>query len=200
VRYRLLGQERFLDGRPLRFLGVRHGYVAGWLPGGTVRAAPVLADGRPLRAVEAAAWFTHELSSVQKRWGGFGLVMLFPLAGAHSVWLFWDDRGSFRNWYVNLERPHVWHRDGCDTRDELLDLVCDEPRRWRWKDEDELDIAVQEGVMTTERAVEVRAEGERVAGLIERWEPPFADGWERFRPDPAWPAPVLPAGWDSTVA
>ena len=37
-------------------------------------------------------------------------------------------------------------------------------------------------------AVEIRDEGQRVAGMIERWEPPFSDGWERFQPDPGWTA------------
>jgi len=50
--------------------------------------------------------------------------------------------------------------------------------------------------VTPELAGEIRAEGERVARLIERWEPPFSDGWEDWRPDPAWPLPVLPPGWD----
>ena len=120
--------------------------------------------------------------------------MLVPLAGAHSVWLFWDDDGAFRNWYVNLERPHVWHAGGCDTRDTLLDVVCDAPRLWRWKDEDELEVAVAVGAMTRDDANGVRAEGERIAAAIERWESPFADGWERWRADPTWQAPELPAG------
>lgn len=197
MRYRVLGQDRFLDGRPLRFLGLRHGYVAGWLPGGTVRAAPVLADGRRLRAVEASDWFTEALASVRRPWMGYGLLMLVPLAGAHSIWLFWDDDGVFRNWYVNLERRHDWHARGCDTRDDLLDVVCDAPGRWRWKDEDELGIAVAVGVITREDAAGIRAEGERVVAAIERWASPFADGWERWRPDPGWPAPELPPDWDT---
>jgi hypothetical protein len=158
-------------------------------------ADPVLADGRPLRAVEPEAWFSSDLGSVRRPWSGDALVMLVPLAGAHSVWLFWDEGGAFQNWYVNLERPHVWHADRCDTRDTLLDLVCDAPRRWSWKDEDELEVAVAVGAMTREDATGVRAEGERVAAAIERWESPFGDGWERWRPEPGWPAPVLPADW-----
>ena len=120
---------------------------------------------------------------------------LVPLAGAHSVWLFWDEGGTFQNWYVNLERPHAWHAEGCDSGDTLLDLVCDAPRQWRWKDEDELEVAVAVGAMTREDAAGVRAEGERVAAAIERWESPFGDGWERWRPETGWPAPVLPADW-----
>ena len=152
MRYRALGQDPFLGARPLRFLGVRNGYVAGWLPGGTDVADPVLADGRPLRAVEPSAWFSDDLASVRRPWNGDALVMLVPLAGAHSVWLFWDEDGAFGNWYVNLERAHVWHANGCDTRDTLLDVVCDAPRRWRWKDEDELEIAVAVGAITREDA------------------------------------------------
>ena len=195
MRYRALGQDPFLGARPLRFLGVRNGYVAGWLPGGTDVADPVLADGRPLRAVEPEAWFSDDLASVRRPWSGDALVMLVPLAGAHSVWLFWDEDGAFGNWYVNLERPHVWHANGCDTRDTLLDVVCEAPRRWRWKDEDELEIAVAVGAITREDAASVRAEGDRVVAAIERWASPFADGWERWRPDPGWPAPELPADW-----
>jgi predicted RNA-binding protein associated with RNAse of E/G family len=157
----------------------------------------VLADGRPLRAVEPEAWFSDDLASVRRPWSGDALVMLVPLAGAHSVWLFWDEDGAFGNWYVNLERPHLWHANGCDTRDTLLDVVCEAPRRWRWKDEDELEIAVAVGAITREDAVGIRAEGERVVAAIERWASPFADGWERWRPDPSWPAPELPADWDA---
>jgi len=197
VRYRTLGQDTLLGARPLRFLGVRNGYVAGWLPGGTDVADPVLADGRPLRAVEPEAWFSDDLASVRRPWSGDALVMLVPLAGAHSVWLFWDEAGTFGNWYVNLERPHVWHAKGCDTRDTLLDVVCEAPRRWRWKDEDELEIAVAVGAITREDAASVRAEGDRVVAAIERWASPFVDGWERWRPDPSWPAPELPADWDA---
>ena len=197
MRYRILGQDTLLGARPLRFLGIRNGYVAGWLPGGTEVSDPVLADGRPLRAVEPEAWFSDDLASVRRPWSGDALVMLVPLAGAHSVWLFWDEDGAFGNWYVNLERPHVWHAKGCDTRDTLLDVVCEAPRRWRWKDEDELEIAVAVDAITREDAAGIRAEGERVVAAIERWVSPFADGWERWRPDPSWPAPELAADWDA---
>jgi hypothetical protein len=27
-------------------------------------------------------------------------------------------------------------------------------------------------------------------------EPPFDEDWSSWRPDPAWPAPELPTGWD----
>nr|MBA2475753.1 DUF402 domain-containing protein [Actinomycetota bacterium] len=58
----------------------------------------------------------------------------------------------------------------------------------RWKDEDELDEAASLGLLD---AAAVRAEAERVLA-----DPPWPTGWEQWRPDPSWPAPRLPAGWD----
>lgn len=124
--------------------------------------------------------------------------MLVPRDAAHSIWLFWDDAGPFRTWYVNLESRHRWHATGCDTRDELLDVVCGAPRQRRWKDEDELEAALVHGVLDHGEAAAIRAEGACVTSLIDHWQSPFADGWERWRADPAWPLPVLPSDWDET--
>ena len=32
------------------------------------------------------------------------------------------------------------------------------------------------------------------------WGPPFSDGWQHWRPDPAWSVPSLPDDWDRTPA
>ncbi len=174
---------------PTRVVGTRSGYLATWLPAGTPVARPILADGRRLRECTVEERFTLPRSSEVVPWGPSGILMLFPPEGAHSVWVFPS------GWYVNLERRHVWHERGIDTRDHVLDLWCERPREWRWKDEDELEEAIEHGHITEQYAVEIRAEGERVARMIERWEPPFSDGWEDWRPDPAWPLPNLPPDW-----
>ena len=181
--------------RPTRVVGERNGYVATWLPAGTPVAMPILADGRGLRECTLEERYTLPRSSVVSPWRGEGILMLFPEAAAHSVWLFWNATGDFWGWYVNLERKHAWHERGLDTRDHVLDLWSERPREWQWKDEDELEQAVVHGIVPEAYADEIRAEGERVAGLIERWEPPFSDGWDRWRPDPAWPQPELPEDW-----
>lgn len=177
--------------RPTRVVGKRNGYLATWLPAGTPVANPILADGRGLRECSLEERFTLGRASRVERWRPDGILMLLPRAGAHSIWVF------PRGWYVNLERQHHWHRRGVDTRDHVLDLWCERPREWQWKDEHELDAAVEHGVVTEPSADEIRAEGQRVAAMIERWEPPFADGWEDWRADPAWSAPELPADWNS---
>jgi hypothetical protein len=37
-------------------------------------------------------------------WQGDGVLILGRPGRAHSIWLFWDDRG-FAGWYINLEEP-----------------------------------------------------------------------------------------------
>ena len=62
---------------------------------------------------------------------------------------------------------------------------------WSWKDEHELEAASRLGRFSPDEAAAIRAEGERV---IAAW--PFPTGWEDWRPDPSWPIPQLPEGWD----
>ena len=181
--------------RPLRVICERNAYLVTWMPAGTRVAMPVLADGRPLRSVPLVERFKLARSTSLQPWRGPGILVLIPNDAAHSVWLFWKDDGTFWGWYVNLERKHEWNARGCDTRDHVLDVWCERPRDWEWKDSDELEEAVRHGVIPVNYAAEVRAEGERVAGVIERWDSPFSDGWEDWRPDPAWPLPELPPDW-----
>jgi hypothetical protein len=51
------------------------------------------------------------------------------------------------------------------------------------------------GFIPPGRAKELRDEGLRVIGLMNARRPPFNGGWERWRPHPSWPVPVLPSGW-----
>ena len=46
--------------------------------------------------------------------------------------------------------------------------------------------------MTADEAARIRAEGERIVA-----ERPWPTGWEDFVPDPAWPPPELPDGWEA---
>lgn len=107
---------------------------------------------------------------------------------AHSVFLLWREDGELECWYVNFERPLHRTALGFDTFDEKLDLIVAPDGSYRWKDEDELEEAAALGLLDAD---EVRAEARRV---LEEW--PFPTGWEDWRPDPSWPIPQLPDGWD----
>lgn len=125
-------------------------------------------------------------------WQWNGVLRLSRLHEAHSIDLYWSgDEGAFAGWYVNLQEPLVEDALGFHTRDNVLDLWVEPDGSWQWKDEDELVEAVERGYFTPAEASAIRAEGERVLA-----DPPWPTGWEDWRPDPAWPIPELPDGWD----
>jgi uncharacterized protein DUF402 len=124
-------------------------------------------------------------------WDGHHTLLLTPHARAHSIWVFWTPAWDLIGWYVNLQEPNRRTPIGFDTVDQVLDLWVESDLSWSWKDEHELKAAVRLGRFTSEEATAIRAEGEQV---IREW--PFPTGWEDWRPDPAWPVPQLPDGWD----
>jgi predicted RNA-binding protein associated with RNAse of E/G family len=117
---------------------------------------------------------------------------------AYGILAFWDpDDGSFAGWYVNLETPLRRTAVGFDFTDHCLDVLVSADRStWTWKDEDELQEAVARGIFTAEEAAAFRADGERAVDRILSGRPPFDQDWSTWRPDPEWPLPTLPPGWD----
>ena len=188
ILLRSLHRDRVLGARPVTVADDDGEWTAAWLASGTPIVEPTLADGRPIRSVPVAERYAPDRRWRQRDWRGHGVLKLVPRGGAHSIWLFWGDDGAFRGWYVNLEAAHRRWPDGIDSEDHALDIWVEAGGSWRWKDEDELDVAARAGWLD---ANEVRAEGERV---LAAW--PFPTGWEDFRPDPAWPRPELPEDWD----
>lgn len=132
-----------------------------------------------------------EWEVVERLWHGGGTLILAPRLAANTVWHFWDQDGRFACWYVNLQEPLRRTALGFDTMDQALDLIAYPDGSWEWKDEHELAEQVELGCFTAEEAAAIRSEGERV---LAAW--PFPTGWEEWRPDPAWPVPQLPYGWD----
>jgi hypothetical protein len=159
-------------------------------PGSSAKA-PVGPDGRPMRVPSDAGWTFED-----RAWEG-GPVLSFAWPDvAHAVLAFWDRKG-LAGWYVNLQEPLRRTSIGFDTFDHCLDVLVSADRSsWRWKDEDELEEAVHRGLFTQEQSARFRAEGRRASQRLMRGEPPFDRDWSRWRPDPAWPVPTLPEGWD----
>ena len=116
----------------------------------------------------------------------------------HSVLLLWTEGfREFLKWYVNLEDPLTHSAVGFDYLDQFLDIeIAPDLSAWNWKDEDELEDAVANGLMTPQRADLIRAEGIRVIETLDKKAPPFDEPWHLWRPDPQWEAPGLPDGWD----
>jgi hypothetical protein len=151
--------------------------LALWIPAG----APGKVPAGGLRIPEAE-WELESSSPSQSQ-----LCLARP-GRAHSIYLFWQPGGALEHWYVNFEQPLRRTPLGVDTFDEKLDLIVAPDGSYRWKDEDELEEAAALGLVDADA---VRAEAARV---LEEW--PFPTGWEDWRPDPSWPIPQLPDGWD----
>lgn len=125
-------------------------------------------------------------------------VLSFARPGeAHAVLLFFEDDWIPRTWYVNLQEPLRRTAIGFDYMDQHLDaLVAIDRSAWSWKDEDELAEAISRGSLPAEDVPRLRSEGERAVRRILDREPPFDRDWSDWRPDPSWPVPTLPEGWD----
>ena len=191
LRYRSI-DGAFRSARPLTVVEDGDDWLVTYLHPGTTVAVPVLADGRGLRDVPLEERWAHPRATALRPWVGGDLVVLFPRDREFSLWLF-RDNGLFRGWYVNLEDRHVRGKRTIDTRDGILDVwVPAETGEPQWKDEHELEAAAAQGRVTADEAERIRLEGERV--IAER---PWPTGWEAFVPDPAWPVPRLPDGWDT---
>ena len=182
VALREIRYGRVWRATPYRLVEERDGLIVLWSPPGNERLVPVDEAGAEIRIPLDEPWVlgtkTTDLQS---------LSLVRP-GRRHSVTLVWSPEWVFLHWYVNLER---WLGRGprtIDYLDDKLDLVVLPGGAVRLKDEDELEDAEALGLLD---AGEVRAEAERLLAA-----PPWPTGWEAWRPDPAWPAPALPDGWD----
>ncbi|WP_238173369.1 DUF402 domain-containing protein [Kribbella speibonae] len=169
------------------------GLVA-WLAPGTPLLKPVLVDGRELRSAGALGMFTAQRAMKLDVWRGTGILKVSPSGKPWSVWYFWGADGTFHGWYVNLEREHV--RDSASRRtstvDHVLDLWINPDRSIEWKDEDELEGAVDAGRFTTAEAEQIVADAHAAIRDIEAWTSPFSDDWQTWSAPPAWRVPVAP--------
>lgn len=127
-------------------------------------------------------------------WHTRRMLQIAPVGAAHALSLHWDHAtGTFLGWYVNLQEPMRPTPFGWDSFDQMLDVWIEPDGRWSWKDWDELVEAEQVGIFTVDEAAAIRAEGERVIANLGALLP---TGWEAWQPNPSWPLPTLPDGWD----
>ena len=162
-----------------------------WLAVGTIGQLTIRADGRELRA-DPSDLFTTELQEVERAFGIHHTLRIHPTGRSWSILLFFHgDTGDFVGWYGNIEDPHVRDEHGTYSRDHVLDVWVEPDRSFERKDEDELALAVEQGRYTAAEAAAITAVADEIEDLVRAWGSPFCDGWETFRPDPAWPVPTL---------
>jgi uncharacterized protein len=183
VVVREVWRGRVWKARPFVVVHDRPDQLALYIPRGTPTKIP------PGSGIPRDEWTLED--------GVFGsdVLRLTRPGEPHSVLLFWHE-GAFNGWYVNFERPLTRALLGFDYLDRELDLLVRPDRTTELLDGDEFEEAHRLGVISPDEAADVVAQLARVRGVVERWESPFCDGWERWTPDPAWPVPQLPTGWD----
>jgi hypothetical protein len=167
-------------------------------PGHVWKKRRAVLDGpRPEAGHTVVAWRDGFADDVWRHWR---VVVLKPPQAEHAVSLFWheaEDRPDF--WYIDLTSPLRRSAIGFDFVENGLDIVVEpDLSSWRWKDEDEMEWAVERGHYLREELAALRAEGERAVERLVRERTRF-ESWLDWRPDPAWPLATLPTGWDAGV-
>lgn len=161
-----------------------------WLPAGTPTRRPVGLSPRLPRP-----WVRGDCIVEPGSWDWCSALVIHVPEEWRTTWVLWSPTGAFMGWMVDLDRPLRRDALGFVVDGLQLDLVVNQDRSWRWKDQHELDRAVALGFVTEADAARARAEGDRAVADIEAGRWPFTDEWRTWRPDPGWPAPSLPTGW-----
>jgi hypothetical protein len=153
--------------------------------------------GSPLRFAPDFFGAPHPWSH-KNRWRGHGVLHLQRPGEMHAVWVFWKGKQrQLAAWYLNVQEPFRRSRFGIDTQDLELDIVVAPDGSWRYKDDERLEGWVERGRWTAAEVAEIRAEASRLGELLDsgcRW---WSEKWATWQPDPDWPQPTLPPGWDA---
>jgi hypothetical protein len=167
-------------------------HVVLWLPVGT----PTIG----LAVVPMPQWVAAGCPIAEREWTDNHRLFVWPRGRAHVVSLLREaSTGNEACFYVDA--LELW-RDtplGWDTCDQELDLVAwPDLSEWFWKDEAEFQERIDLGLLSAEDGAAARAELEAVTREIEAREGVWASAarWRAWRPDPSWPIPELPDGWD----
>ena len=186
-------RDRVIDVKPVVVVEDSDEQAIFWLPLETPTIRPVLIDHTPRTP---RRWVDGNWKLIDSVWRWAELLMIVRHDELRSTWVRWNADREFQGWYVNLQGPLMRTHLGFDIRDHQLDILIDPDRAWRWKDQDELDLAVELGRMTAAQAVDIRAEAAHAVAAIESNVSPYCDGWERWTPDPTWRRPQMKPGWE----
>ncbi len=132
-------------------------------------------------------------------WQGHGCLMIQRPGDSYAIWHFWRGRQrEFVCWYINLQEPFRRTAIGYDTQDLELDFIVYPDGRWEIKDDELLDLRVQEGRWSADRVSAIRSLGAGIASRLDAGEIWWQRGWRDWVPDENWIVPgELPLNWSS---
>jgi hypothetical protein len=180
--------------RPVTVVQDRPDSIALAMQPGTVYKHPRLLDRDEVPPLMVdAPWRLIDLP-----WTGGRALYLSRPGDDYMLIVFWqEDQATLRSWYVNLQTPLRRTRLGFDYLDQELDvIVSPDLSTWRWKDEENFEALMRQGLIARERGRHLRSVAEEV--IRTRHDPGslFTQGWEHWTPPPEWGRPGIPAGWD----
>ena len=192
---RELWQDRIWSARPAIVVEDTPELIACYIAPGSPWKMPRSASGERVRPAQRLqkGWVLHDAV-----WLDVGLLRLSIPGESYSVLIFWNSSGAQTQWYINLEEPLERTPIGFDFRDQILDVILTpDLTSWRWEDEDELDEAIDAGLVTKELAAALYKLGKSVVAELQSGRSVF-NGWEKWRPDSSWRIPLLPEEWGVT--
>ena len=130
-------------------------------------------------------------------WHTNRLLLLVEPEKFYSTILFWDhESNAFLCYYINFQIP--FHRNGLnmDTLDLELDIVISPDFSYRWKDVDDYQKAISNGIISADYAREIDNAKSEIFEKLEMRQYPFDGSWLDWKPDPGWEPPLLPENWD----
>lgn len=166
--------------------------VALWLPLGVPTKLSRLIDHVP---GTPRVWMDGNWELVDSTWRWAELLILVRPGELRANWVRWSANREFLGWAVNLQSELTMTPLGFDVVDYQLDIMVNPDRSWQWKDEDEFQIAIEMGRITSEIAGRVRKEAERAVEDIEAGVSPFTPEWRDWTPDELKPPERLTPSW-----
>jgi Protein of unknown function (DUF402) len=199
IALRTVCQGRVKEILPVTVAGDADGLLSLYVAEGTEWLGPFIAPGRTrevgvateIAHLQGAAW-----SHAPRVWRETNTLMLLREGLFHAVWLQWEASSwTFRQWYVNFQRPYVRTAVGVDTLDLLVDLIVTPDLTTRWKDADQLAAGVDAGVISELEQERIEAEGRVIVAAARNGTPPDVADWRAWRPDCSWPIPAMQRDW-----
>ncbi len=118
---------------------------------------------------------------------------------AASIWTIWSASDwTHVGWKVNPELPLKRTPIGFDTTDHVLDAVISaDLTSWQLKDEDELAVAIDLGLLTEAEGERIRRETQCIASKCVSSRRRQLQTWAAWRPPSQWKLPILQGNWEA---
>lgn len=168
--------------------------VSLYIAPGTKFSGPICTREEHLHVAASGAW---KLKLYE--WAGQHHLWATVPGEACSIWTIWSAPDwTHLGWKVNPETPLKRTPLGFDTTDHVLDAVIDANlSSWQLKDEDELAVAIELGLLTVSQGERINREARRVAGECVSSRRRQLQAWAAWRPPASWKLPVLQPDWEA---